>query len=281
MGKRNLSSEFWGLIQSIQLLRPEWQLRCVGIGREQTLRGGAFPGLLHFSAQLMPFREGYGFSLRHRRKGSERRFKRLLVKAGWSRAKKLPEDGTRFEPLPISKLDAIWEGLSHLCSAGEAVRRDRRPSRKVIPRRIHVLNQARGWLLIEWLGRRAESGWRPELLFLRHERRIRSRGVDWIVDCDGYWEPSWRKGLELDVIVTSARPMSSRVWRRLKTEGFAEQCRRDLQNLGLRPCLRPRLGSEDFEGTSGGPYLASFEGRIRLPDRRLQSVRELMTWKPD
>jgi hypothetical protein len=183
---------------------------------------------------------------------------------------------------PMASLEAEWSLVLKACRAGTVDPAERRPMamEKLRRPRHHVLNQKRGWELVEWLESCEEPDWRPDMLFLRHVTKHRAAGVDWVVTCDGYWEPPERKGLEIDFAVTSRRLMSPRTWRRVKTAGFWERIRRELRGYGLRPNLRPRLGWGDFDGKKPGYYLATFQRKVPNVEEAAPAGRALMKWSP-
>jgi hypothetical protein len=179
-------------------------------------------------------------------------------------------------------LDAEASRVLSACGAGKAEPKDRRPIVPEVLRRpkVHVLDQTWGRRLVEWSLPRLGKGWRPEMLFLRKERRVRVDGVDWIVDVDGYWEPPDRKGLEIDLVIMSARPISHDVWKRLESTGFIDRLGTQLRKFGLRPSMRPRLGMEDFEGTSGDHYFTTFERKVPRVEDAASVVGPLLKWSP-
>jgi hypothetical protein len=240
---------------------------------------GVCPGKLRFGVTLMPGRSSLCVRFSSSRPSVERIFHRLIQSLGYARH------------LNTSLYCRPWESLSddpgmeriRIVKAGRTGRvepAERRPLRKHRLRRpkVHVLDQKRGWNLVDWWLRQADREWRPESLFLRQEKKVRAEGVDWVIDCDGYWEPSERKGLELDLVMTSQRDVTPRTWQRLQSPGFMDRVRRTLRKAGLRPGLTPRLGTDDFAGKRAGIYLATF-GRTVRPDKDWSAAaRAMLSW---
>ena len=236
---------------------------------------------MRFGVNLMPVRSALRISFTPSGPSSERAFQRVARNLGFTRHFKTALYFRHWKS-PYRELEREAARVLRGCRAGSVEPADRRPLAADILRRprINVVEQKRGWKLIEWLSTRMEKGWRPDWLFLRQEKRARLEGVDWTLDCDGYWEPPERKGLEIYFGLSSRKAMAHPTWQRLEQTRFFERFGRELGKFGLRPGLRPRLGGEDFNGTSGGCYYATLERTVRDVDRVRDEILPLLKWSP-
>jgi len=279
MPKRDLPREFQTLVAFAR--KTNWLLRSLAVSSEEQRLHGVCAGRMRFGTTLMPMRSAMWIGFKPLAPSAEPPFRRLARKLGFVRHFKTAWYARPWQE-PLEGLEAEASRVLRACRAGKVEPADRRPIApdKLRRPKVHVLEQKRGWGLVEWLAPRMTQGWRAQMLFLRQEKRVRAEGVDWIVDCDGYWEPSDRKGLEIDLILMSARPMSIDVWKRLQSTGFYERLTGHVKRFGLRPELRPRLGSEDFDGTSGGQYLATFGRKIPRVEDAARLVPPMLKWAP-
>jgi hypothetical protein len=285
MSKRDALREFLDLIKAVhEIGKARWLLRGVGLSRRLRLKKGTYLGTLLFRVTLMPLRGGFIVSLAHKHDAAEPGFRRLMKRLGYERIPPATSGTVYLRPCvpPIMDIAAEQERILKACRTGRVEDRGPRTVSSLMPRkrRLHLLEQNQGWKLVDWLRERSKEGWRPDLLFLRQEKRVQASGIRWVIDYDGYWEPPDRKGLELDLVLTSQRPLSPQTWERLKKTGFIEGIQRELQDLGLRPSLRPRLGTDDFDGKRPGFFLATFGRNVRKVDDAASAVRALLKWTP-
>ena len=236
---------------------------------------------MRFGITLMPIRSAAWIGFGPTTPSAERSFSRLARTLGFARHLK---GAWYFRPWS-SSFDGLEGEASRVLRASRAGKAEPEDRRQIVPEvlrrpKVHVLEQKRGRQLVDWASPRLGKGWRPTMLFLRQEKRVRVDGVEWIVDVDGYWEPPDRKGLEIDLVLMSALPMSHDVWKRLQAGGFIERQAKELRKFGLRSSLRPRLGSGDFDGTSGDRYFTTFVRKVPRVERAASVVSPLLKWSP-
>lgn len=284
MPEREPVREFWTLIDRLHRLRlPEWSIRRVAATSIVRLRHGKYQGRLKLIRTYSSRQSWFTVVFHHRHPKLELGFRRLMTALGYECHGARGDSWYRRKCAPSSlRMEAERELLRRTFRSGRVVAADRRTIDPVIIERGWSNGSGQGPCrkFIDWLRTGCLEGWRPALIFFRHQVAVSKAGHGWWVTCDGYWEPPDRPGLELDLLLTSRKPMSPLQWRKLTASDFMARVERRLREVGFEMYMRPRLGVGDFEGKSPGEFFTAFQSIIRRPFRNLQPLRAMLRWRP-